>query len=80
MHAASVFPVKSTWLKEIKRGNFEIWQGLTYSNAAKYCPHAVETIKGHMVQSSQGVRSTKKKAPMKRQQKDPRPSHNREII
>ena len=31
------------------------------SNAAKYFPHAVDTIKGHMVQSSQGVISTKKK-------------------
>ena len=38
MHAASVFPVKSTWLKAIKRGNFLTWPGLTYSNAAKYCP------------------------------------------
>ena len=40
--------------------NFETWPGLTYTNAAKYCPHAVETIKGHMVQSLQGVKSTKK--------------------
>ena len=62
MHAASGFPIKSTWLKAIKKGNFATWPGLTYSNSAKYCPHAVETIKGHMVQSSQGVRSTKKKS------------------
>ena len=60
IHAASGFPVNSTWLKEIKKVNFETWPGLTYTNASKYCPHAVETIKGHMVQSSQGVRSTKK--------------------
>ena len=49
MHAASGFPVKSTWLRAIKKGNFETWPGLTYPNAAKYCPRAVETIKGHMV-------------------------------
>ena len=61
MHAAAGFPVKSTWLKAIKKGKFDTWPGLTYSNAAKYCPHAVETIKVHTVQSSQGVRSTKKK-------------------
>ena len=61
MHAAVGFPVKSTWLKAIKKGNLEIFPGLTYSNAAKYFPHAVETIKRHMVQSSQEVRSTKKK-------------------
>ena len=59
MHAASVFPAKSTWLKTTKKGNFATCPGLTYSNAAKYCPQSVENLKGHMVQSSQGVRSTK---------------------
>ena len=34
--------------------------GLTYNNAEKYFPQSMETIKGHMVQSSQGFRSTKK--------------------
>ena len=61
MHEASGLPFKSTWLKAIKKGNFETWPGLTYSNAAKYFPHAVKTIKGYMVQLSQGVRSTKEK-------------------
>ena len=60
MHAAAGFPVRSTWLKVIKNGNFNSWPGLTYNNAAKYCPRSMETIKGHMVQSSQGVRSTKR--------------------
>ena len=60
MHAAAVFPVKSTCLKAIKKGTFESWPGFTYKNAAKYFPHSVETLKGHMVKSSQGVRSTKK--------------------
>ena len=67
MHATSGLPVKSTWLRAIKKRNFETWPRLTYSNAEKYCPHAVETIKGHMVQSSQGVRSTNKKAPPPRE-------------
>ena len=55
MHAESVSPVKSTWLKEIKKGNFETWTGLTYSNTAKYCPCEVKTIKGNMLQYSKGV-------------------------
>ena len=59
MHAAAGSPFKSTWLKEIKKGNFESWNGLTYNNADKYCPHSVETLKGHMAKYSQGVRSTK---------------------
>ena len=61
MHSAAEFPVKYTWLKAIKKGNFAKWTRLKYSNAAKYCPQSVETLKDHMVQSSQGVRSTKKK-------------------
>ena len=60
MNAAAGFPFKSTWLKAIKKGNFKTWPGLAYTNASKYYPHVVETIKGNMVQSSQGVRSTKK--------------------
>ena len=60
MHGAAGFPVKSIWLKATKKGNFATWPGLTYSNAAKYCPQPVENLKGHMVQSSQGVQSTKK--------------------
>ena len=49
MHAAAGFTVKSTWLRAIKKGNFATWPGLTYSNAAKYCPQSVEALKGHMV-------------------------------
>ena len=60
MHAAAGLPVKYTWLKAIKKGNFKTWPVLTYTNADKYCPHTVETINGHIVQSSQGVRPTKK--------------------
>ena len=55
MHAADRFTVKSTWLRAIKKGNFATWPGMTYSNVEKYCPQSVETLKGHMVQSSQGV-------------------------
>ena len=60
MHAASDFLVRSTWLRAIKNGNLNSWPGLTYNNAEKYCPQPVEKIKCHMVQSSQGVRSTKR--------------------
>ena len=59
MHAAAGFPVKYTWLRAIKHGNFKTWPGLTYNNSEKYCPQSVETIKGLVVQSSQGVRYTK---------------------
>ena len=40
MHAAAGFLVRSTWLKARKNGNFNSWPGLTYKNAAKYCPQS----------------------------------------
>ena len=73
LHAAAGFPVKSTWLKAIKAGNFATWPGLTYSNAAKYYPESAETLKGHLVQSSKGVRSTKAK-PAKTPTPNPAPT------
>ena len=42
MYAAAGFPVKSTWLRAIKKGNFATWPRLTYSNAANYCPQSVD--------------------------------------
>ena len=58
-HAAEGFPVRDTWVKEIKAGNFDSWPRLTYKNATKYCPTRKETIKGHLVQTIQHVRSTR---------------------
>jgi len=57
-HACLGFPVKQTWLKAIKAGNCDTFDGLTYSNAAKYCPDADKTIMGHLTQQRQNVRST----------------------
>ncbi len=54
-HACLGFPVKQTWLDAIKAGNCDTFEGLTYSNAAKYCPDADETIMGHLAQQCQNV-------------------------
>ena len=61
LHAYAGFPVRSMWLAAIKAGNFASWPGLTYTNAAKYCPVSVETLKGHMTHIRQGARSTNTK-------------------
>ena len=61
LHAAAGFPVKSTWLEAINARNYSSWPGLTYANASKYCPISVESVKGHLTQSRQGVRSTNTK-------------------
>ena len=61
MHAVCGYPVKSTWLKAIKAGNFIGWPMLTATNVNKYYPETVETPKGHLNQSRKNVRSTKAK-------------------
>ena len=58
-HAAAGFPVRYTWVKPIEAGNFTSWTGLTYHNAAKACTITGNTLKGHIVQVRQGIRSTK---------------------
>ena len=60
LHAAAVFPVTSTWLAAIRAGNYGTWPGLTYENAKTYHPTTTETLMGHMTQTHQCVRSTKR--------------------
>jgi hypothetical protein len=57
------FPVKQTWLDAIKAGNCDTFDGLRYSNVARYCPNSNKTILGHLAQERQNVRSTKPKCP-----------------
>ena len=47
--------------RSIKAGTYASWPGLTYANASKYCLLSVESVKGHLTQSRQGIRSTKPK-------------------
>ena len=51
-------PVKSTWIKAIKAGNFMGWTLLTKTNMKKYYPETSETLKGHTDQTRKNVRST----------------------
>jgi hypothetical protein len=61
MHAVCGYPVKSTWLKAVKAGNYIGWPLLTERNVNKYYPETTETPKGHMNQTRKNVRSTKAK-------------------
>ena len=58
-HAAAGLPVRDTWLKAIKTGNFASWAGLTYQNSAKACTITDDTLKGNMIQVYQGIQFTK---------------------
>jgi hypothetical protein len=62
-HACLSFPVKQTWLDAIKAGNCDTFDGLTYSNMARYCPNTNKTILGHLAQQRHNIRSTKPKLP-----------------
>ena len=59
MHAVCGYPVKTTWSKAAKAGNFVGWPLLTEKNINKYYPETDETHKGHMNQQRKNVRSTK---------------------
>jgi hypothetical protein len=58
-HACLGFPIKQTRLKAIKASNCNSFNGLTYSNVARYCTYANKTIMGHLAQQCQNTRSTK---------------------
>ena len=61
MHAVCGYPVKSTWIKAVKAGNYTGWPLLTERNVNKYYPETNQTPRGHMNQSRKNVRSTKPK-------------------
>jgi hypothetical protein len=62
MHAICGYPVKSTWLKAIKAGNYVGWPMLNERNVQKYYPERIETPKEHLNQMRKNVQSTKKKS------------------
>jgi hypothetical protein len=61
MHTVCGYPVKSTWLKAVKAGNYIGWPLLTEQNVNKYYPETTETPKGRMNQTQKNVQSTKAK-------------------
>jgi hypothetical protein len=62
-HACLGFPVKQTCLDASKAGICDTFDGLTYSNVARYCHDTNKTILGHLALQRQNVRLTKPKLP-----------------
>ena len=50
MHSVCGYPVKSTWRKAVKAGNFVGWPLVTARNKKNYYPKKNETPKGHLNQ------------------------------
>jgi hypothetical protein len=59
LHAACFSPVKSTWIKAIKNGNFSSWPGLNEHTVEKHLSKSTSTAKGHLNQQRQNARTTK---------------------
>jgi hypothetical protein len=59
LHAALGLPTKATLLTAARNGNLVTFPGMTPKNISKHFPESDETLKGHMKQTKQGVRSTK---------------------
>ena len=59
LHAATYSPTTETWCKAVDKGYFQSWPGLTAKAIRKYLPKSEATIRGHMDQTRQNVRSTK---------------------
>ena len=38
MHAAAGSPVKETWIRAGRAGNYTTWPGLSVKSISKYCP------------------------------------------
>ena len=61
MHTVCGYPVKSTWIKAIKAGNFTGLLMLNKRNVVKYYTDTTKTPKGHLNQTRKNVQSTKPK-------------------
>ena len=48
-----------TWTKAIDAGYFATWPGLTSELVRKHLPKLLATVKGHLKQDRQNIRSTK---------------------
>jgi hypothetical protein len=59
LHAALGHPTQATLLIPAQHGNLVTFPGMTPQNILRHFPESVETQKGHMKQTKQGVRSTK---------------------
>ena len=62
-HATLFSPVKTTLLKAIKKGYLRGWPGLTAQAVQRNINVEEATVKGHLNQKRQGIRSTKKNQP-----------------
>ena len=59
LHTAAGCPTKSTFVEAINNRNFITWPGLTSKIVSKNMPLSIQTLKVHLRQEQQNIRSTK---------------------
>jgi len=79
MHAVCGYPVKSTWLKAIKAGNYVGWPMLNKRTVQRYYPETIETAKGHLNQTRKNVRFTKTKTALPLETCDTSQLHGKKV-
>lgn len=60
LHACAGYPVPSTWIDAINRGQYTTWPGLTSNLVMKHLPKSDATIKGHLHAQCKNLCSTRK--------------------
>jgi hypothetical protein len=59
LHACAFSLLPSTFLRNIQRGHYDKWPGLTASLITKYLPKSLATSKGHLRMQQKNIQSTK---------------------
>ena len=61
LHRTMFSPVKSTWLRAIRKNHFITWPGINGKDVAKHLQSTVYTAKGHLDRKRKNIKSSTKK-------------------
>ena len=65
LHMSMFSPVKSTWVKSIRKDHFITWPGVNAPDVSKHLLPTIATAKGHLDRKRKNIRSTEKVPPDK---------------
>ena len=63
LHKAMFSPVKSTWLRAIRRNHFVTWPGINSIDVGKHLAPSLSTAKGHLDRKRKNIRPSRKITP-----------------
>ena len=81
LHTVAGFPTEETWYSAVQAGNYNSWPWLNPKNVRAHFPESEETQKGHMQNTRQGLRSTKKRVqPVEEADSSPRDTKKEDVF